>query len=304
METLEALAARLETTEDIQSIVRTMKSLSSASIRQYEHAVEAMVSYERAVELGLQAVLRQRRIEGERAPAGQERRHGHRRAMIVIGSDRGLCGRFNDRIANFARQTIDEDARGDTTPRVFLCVIGLRAAARLEAAGHRADRIFTLPGSVAGLAGMVQTVAIEVDRWSSREGVTRVDVVYNRRNRQALAEPVRRALLPVPRSYLEQLSRRPWPSRALPLFRMHGAQLFDWLIGQHLFVVLYRSLAESLASEHASRLAAMQSAERNIKERHEDLQSQFRKKRQETITRELLDVVAGFESAQSGRIVP
>lgn len=299
METLEALSARLTTTEDIQSIVRTMKALSSASIRQYEHAVEAMSDYERAIELGLRAVLRDRRRQGDWSPPGEDRRHGHRRALIVIGSDRGLCGRFNDRIASHARQSLDAVAGDEAAAPPLLCVIGLRAAARLEAAGHKADRLFMLPGSVAGLAGSVQRAAIEVDRWFADEGASKVDIVFNRRNQRTLAEPVRRAVLPVPRDYLDRLSRQPWPSRGLPLLRMDTARLFDWLIGQHLFVVLYRSLAESLASEHASRLAAMQNAERNIDDRREDLQSQYRKKRQETITRELLDVVAGFESVRT-----
>lgn len=301
METLEALSARLATTEDIKSIVRTMKSLSSASIRQYEHAVEAMSDYERAIELGLRAVLRDRRRQGGWLPTRGERPPGRRHALIVIGSDRGLCGRFNDRIARHARLAIDAVASNGEQARPLLCVVGLRAAARLEAAGHPADRLFMLPGSIAGLAGSVQKVAIEVDRWSSDEGANRVDIVFNRRNEHALAEPVRRAVLPVPRDYLDGLSRQEWPSRGLPLFRMDAARLFNWLIGQYLFVRLYQSLAESLASEHASRMAAMQNAERNIDDRREDLQAQYRKKRQETITRELLDVVAGFESVRALR---
>jgi len=58
----------------------------------------------------------------------------------------------------------------------------------------------------------------------------------------------------------------------------------------------YQALAEALASEHATRLAAMQNAERNIEERREELNAAYRRKRQETITRELLDVVSGFEA--------
>ena len=77
---------------------------------------------------------------------------------------------------------------------------------------------------------------------------------------------------------------------------MDRQRLLSWLLGEYLFVALYRALAESLASEHASRLAAMRSAERNIEERRDDLLSEFRKKRQESITRELLDLIAGYES--------
>jgi F-type H+-transporting ATPase subunit gamma len=86
----------------------------------------------------------------------------------------------------------------------------------------------------------------------------------------------------------------------LPLFSMDRDQLFSALIRQYLFVSLFRACAESLASENASRLAAMQGAERNIEERLEELQTQFHQQRQMTITEELLDIVAGFE-ALSGK---
>jgi F-type H+-transporting ATPase subunit gamma len=71
-------------------------------------------------------------------------------------------------------------------------------------------------------------------------------------------------------------------------------RLFSCLVRQYLFVVLARAFAESLASENASRLAAMQSAERNIAERFDELQAQFHQQRQMAITGELLDIVAGF----------
>ncbi len=83
------------------------------------------------------------------------------------------------------------------------------------------------------------------------------------------------------------------------MYRMNEGELFSWLIRQHLTLVLYAALAESLASEHASRLAAMQNAERNIDERRENLLAEYRKKRQETITSELLEVVAGFEAIRT-----
>jgi F-type H+-transporting ATPase subunit gamma len=71
-------------------------------------------------------------------------------------------------------------------------------------------------------------------------------------------------------------------------------RLFSCLVRQYLFVVLARAFAESLASENASRLAAMQSAERNIAERFDELQAQVHQQRQMAITGELLDIVAGF----------
>lgn len=85
----------------------------------------------------------------------------------------------------------------------------------------------------------------------------------------------------------------------------------DWqsmlraLIREYLFVSIYRAFANSLASENASRLAAMQSAEKNIEERLQDLFILFHRQRQMTITEELLDIVSGFEAmgGEGGKIV-
>ena len=294
METLEAIAARIQTTSDIRAIVRTMKALSAASIRRYELAAEATADYGHTVELGLQALLRARRFAG--APLGAARVPAGRRALIVIGSDRGLCGRFNDRVAAFSQ---DEFIGDPATAAPLLCVLGLRAAARLEAMGHCPDRILALPSSAGGIAATVQAAILQIDSWSKAEGVTSVWLAHNRRGERARAVPVGRQLLPLPESYLRQLATKPWPARSLPAFSMEPDALLSWLIRQHLFVVLYRALAESLASEHAARLSAMQSAEQNIEERSEELASAYRQKRQEAITRELLDVLAGFRMAVS-----
>jgi F-type H+-transporting ATPase subunit gamma len=291
MQTLESLSDALETTGDIQSIVRTMKALSAASIRQFERAEDALADYERTIELGLTAVLHDRRARG--LPLPRTGATGpSRAALIVIGSERGLCGRYNETIARFASDRIEG-------PDTLLAVLGMRAAARLEAEGHRVDALFTLPGSVGGLSDLVQSVIVQSDRWQREGSVGRIRVVHNRRAGRVLAQPVERQLLPLPTPYLTSLRDAAWPGRGLPFFRMPPSELLSWLVQQQIFVGLYRALAEALASEHATRLAAMQGAERNIEERREDLTQAYRVKRQETITRELLDVVSGFEAVSS-----
>lgn len=294
METLESLTAKLRTTKDIQSIVRTMKSLSSASIHHYEHAVEAISGYEHTISLGMQVLLRDWPAQdGRPILPVRETGKGRRPALVVFGSDRGLCGRFNDRISAFAGSTLRQNK---TESRVLLCVLGLRVASRLESEGHVIDKLFELPGSIDGMAAAVQSVAIELETWTRERGASGVELLFNRRSGRSLAVPTRRIVLPIPHAELHRLSTSPWPSRRLPLYRMDRQRLLSWLLGEYLFVALYRALAESLASEHASRLAAMRSAERNIEERRDDLLSEFRKKRQESITRELLDLIAGYES--------
>lgn len=288
METLETLSEMLETTGEIRSIVRTMKSLSAVSIRQYEQAEAAMSGHEKTIDLALSAVVTDRRARGLSLPVTMARDSG-RGALVVIGSDRGLCGRYNEIVTQEAVMHLGEGT-------AVLGVIGARAAARLDASGHGVDRLFLQPGSVDGLRRLVQTVIVQIEGWTRDPGVGHVRVVHNRREGRSRAVAVTRDLLPIPEVYLRRLLTEGWPGPGLPFFRADPDRLLSWLVRQRLFVVLYRALAEALASEHATRLAAMQTAERNIEARREDLNAAYRRKRQETITRELLDVVSGFEA--------
>lgn len=288
METLETLSEQLRTTGDIRSIVRTMKSLSAASIRQFERAEAAISDHAETIDLGLTALLLDRRARG--LPPPRTSAGGTAESVVVIGSDRGLCGRYNDLVARRAQASLG--------PRTsVLAVVGARAAARLEAGGHAIDRLFHPPGTIAGMGPMLQDMLVEVERWTHERGVGTVRLVHNRRAGAVHARPTERILLPIPEAHFAGLLQSGWPGEGLPFFRADPDTLLSWLVRQHLFVVLYRALAEALASEHATRLAAMQRAERNIDERHLDLTAAYRRRRQETITRELLDVVAGSEAA-------
>lgn len=290
METLETLSDLLATTGDIQSIIRTMKSLSAVSIRQYERAEAAMGGYAATIDLGLSALLSEGRARAQRLPGPMAQDGGAEgKVLIVIGSDRGLCGQYNEIVTRAAIVRL-----GAQTGR--LAVIGTRAAARLTASGQRVDRVFQQPGAVAGLRRLVQSLIVQIEGWTRDPGAGHVALVHNRRAGQAQAVAVTRDLLPIPDAYLHDRVTRGWPGRGLPFFRADPERLLSWLVRERLFVVLYRALAEALASEHATRLAAMQRAERNIEDRRADLTRAYRRKRQETITRELLDVISGFEA--------
>jgi F-type H+-transporting ATPase subunit gamma len=292
VQTLEALSRRIATTEDLRAIVRTMKSLSAVSIRQYESAVAALRDYSRTIELALQPLLRDRPLARAAAPAA-----AGRASVVVFGSDHGLCGRFNDEVAHFAHERLRELDAAGTSLRCL--AVGARVEGRLSALGETVDERLFLPGSVAGLAALAQSVLVQIDTWGAADGVARVLLIHHRRTGDAVAIPHMRQLLPLSQERLRNLAGRPWPSRRLQTFTMSAERLWPAVVRQYLFSSVYRAAAESLASEHASRLASMQAAERNIEEHLEEQQAEFRRRRQETITEELLDIVTGFEASAS-----
>ena len=97
------------------------------------------------------------------------------------------------------------------------------------------------------------------------------------------------------------LAELPWPNGNLSEVIGDSAETLRALISEYLFVSLFRACAESLASENASRLAAMQRADKNIDELLEDLRGSFYRLRQSGIDEELFEVVAGFEALSQPR---
>jgi F-type H+-transporting ATPase subunit gamma len=288
MDTLEILGRRIATTSDLQSIVRTMKSLSAVSIRQYERAAAALREYRHAIDLGLQVVLREASL-----PTAVGRTPDGPAAAIVFGTDHGLCGRFNEQIVAFALDEMKRRAMADDDPCL---AVGVQAASRLKAAGRQVDDAHLLPGSVAGLTETAESILLKVDEWRSARGTARLFVFHNARPPEATAEPVCLQLLPLDADWMRRLTKQPWPTHVLPMFTMDRGALFASLVRHHLFVGISGAGAESMASEHAMRLAAMQAAEHNIRETLEEMNGAYRQRRQQAITEELLDIVAGFET--------
>jgi F-type H+-transporting ATPase subunit gamma len=108
--------------------------------------------------------------------------------------------------------------------------------------------------------------------------------------------------LPLDEAWRRNLALLPWPTTNLPEVMGDGTETLRALIREYLFVSLFRACAESLASENASRLAAMQRADKNIDDLLEGLHGTFHRLRQGAIDEELFDVIAGFEAmSKSGR---
>ena len=145
---------------------------------------------------------------------------------------------------------------------------------------------------------MVQDILIMFDELQSSRKLAEVMVAYNEHRGRASFSPRIKRVLPADRAWFDRLRRRTWPGRSLPQFTMQPDQLLSSLMRQYLFVEIYRAIAESLASENAARLMAMQGAQRNVEERLEDLTAQFHRQRQMSITSELLDVIGGFQALE------
>jgi F-type H+-transporting ATPase subunit gamma len=266
-----------------------MKAWAASSIGQYENSVRALGDYYRTVELGLSVCFR-----GTSSAAWTgERNEADAGAIgaVVFGSDQGLVGQFNEAVADFAIKTL---AGLSDNPQVW--AVGERVHTRLADAGLAPMSVFTVPNSVKAITPLVGRILVESEGRHSQSEVTELHLFYNRPASGAVYAPVDRRLLPLDDDWRRKLAELPWPTVPLPEVMGGGTVTLRALIREYLFVSLFRACAESLASENASRLAAMQRADKNIDELLKDLNVTFYRLRQSGIDAELFDVISGFEA--------
>jgi len=294
-ETTASLRRKISGAGDLQSVVRTMKAVAASSIGQYEKSVRALADYYRTVELGLGACLR----ESGPAPLIAERKRqtvASAIGAVVFGSDQGLVGQFNDVVADFAVKTLAALA---AKPEIW--AVGERVHARLADAGLPLLGCFAVPNAVKAITPLVGQILLESETRRSQGEVSELYLFYNRPTSGPVYAPVSQRLLPLDESWRRKLAELPWPTGNLPEVMGGGTGTLRALIREYLFVSLFRACAESLASENASRLAAMQRADKNIDELLEELNRTFHCLRQSGIDEELFDVISGFEALSGER---
>ncbi len=289
-DTLASLRRKISGAGDLESVVRSMKALAASSIGQYEKSVLALADYDRTVELGLVVCLR-KRGEAAAEQAGRPAAAAKTVTAIVFGSDQGLVGQFNDVLANFVTKALDP-LPGEKK----VWAVGERVQSRLVDAGLPPAGLFPVPTSINAITPLVGQILVESEAHHSKGEIVDLYVFHNRPESGAAYEPVSQHLLPLDKSWALKLSHLPWPTGNLPEVIGDREQTLGALVREYLFVSLYKACAESLAAENASRLAAMQRAEKNIDELMGDLNQTFRRLRQTSIDEELFDVLSGYES--------
>ena len=289
-DTPETLRGKIAGAGDLQTVVRTMKALAASNIGQCEAAVRSLSHYHEAVELGLHACLRDMR-SGDGETSRSTRSPTTTTRAIVFGSDQGLVGQFNEVVADLSIRTL---AALPGAHEVW--AVGERVKEHLVEARLAPVGVFPVPNSVQAITGLVGRLLLDGGETTHAWRRSSLWVFNNRPVAGASYEPVSQRLLPLDFAWRERLTRITWPTRNLPEVWGGALATLRSFVREYLFISLFRACAESMASENASRLAAMQRAEKNIDDLLEQLQGQYHQLRQDGIDEELFDVIAGYEA--------
>jgi F-type H+-transporting ATPase subunit gamma len=291
MESLESIRSKLEGAKDLKSVVSAMKAMASSNIIQYEAAVASLAEYYYTVALGLIAYFKAEKIEAIHEKKKTAKNKENLLCAIVFGSDQGLVGQFNDSMADFVTTSLK--ALPGTKE---IWVVGERVELLLSDMGFKASEHYAVPNNVSAITPLVQQILIKSEASHQNQAIHEFYIFHNEPKPGSGYQPFMQRFLPLDEKWKDDLQQIKWSTKLPPQIAGAPRPTLLELISGYLFVSLFRACAESLASENASRLEAMQRAKKNIDDLLEGLTKKYNRFRQSAIDEELFDVVSGFEA--------
>lgn len=284
------LRGRIKSVGNIRQITRAMEMVASTKLRRFQDRAVASRPY--TVEItGLVGHLAQ--VLGEEVAGRPLFRpaEGQGTALLLVTSDRGLCGAYNSNLFR-ALETWLRERPGDAGP-VRYFVYGKKGYQYLRARGREVERYFHEPPlENIDYRGAARTANALAEYFLA--GKCR-DVVVLSTAFESMVRYVPRTieLLPIQAATLVGDARAP---QGDTLLEPDPATIFDRLVPRYLETRIYNALIEAITSEYASRRVSMKNATEAAKDMQNELKLVYNRKRQESITKELLDIVGGVEA--------
>ena len=288
------IRAKIANISKTRKITSAMQQISFAKLAQARKRAEAIRPYGRILR-GMMARLV--RVDQDYQPALMARRvPAHRIGMVVVTTDKGLCGPLNTRLLQqvVAQLSSWEQARRD----VSLTVVGLRGFSTLSRAGFKVVAHVPCGCEFQHSEELLGTMSVPIMQFLKGE-IDELYVATNRFVNTLNYEPVVSRFLPlddqlvgVP-EYLQPAIGHASYAPVDYVCEPGEPEAVDALLRRYVETIIYQAVAENAACEQAARMTAMKSATENADRRVEELTLQYHKARQEAITRELIEIVAG-----------
>jgi F-type H+-transporting ATPase subunit gamma len=271
---------RIRSVKNTQQITKAMKMVSAAKLRRAQEAMFAARPYARKMMEVLNSLAG--RAQPELHPLLQE--HGDKRILLlVVTSDKGLCGGFNANILRTAARFLEERAGKDLA---------------LECLGRKGRDFFKrrrwrVRNEHIGLFQSVKfsaakAIAQDLIRAYTGQELDQVYLLYNEFKSVVQQRIVVERLLPI-----ERLALEPTEPALDYIYEPLPAQIFAEMLPRHVEIQVFRALLESAAAEHGARMSAMDAASNNASDMIDRLTLYMNKVRQAAITKEIIEVVSG-----------
>lgn len=207
--------------------------------------------------------------------------------VIIIGSNQGLCGRFNDKVSEFYLENSTNDKNE------YIITVGDRIGMLLTAQHIKFDKHFSTPNSINAIIKLVYELFNIIEAFLKKNMLRKVVIYYTTYSSGDAGNLIKSKILPLDRKYFRKLNSKKWPTNNIPFWRTDIKVLMSDLVQQYIFTNIYLTIVNSMAAEQKNRLMTLQGTEENIREHIIENNLKYNQMRQNIITSELIDVVGG-----------
>jgi F-type H+-transporting ATPase subunit gamma len=291
MGNLKEVRIRIESIRSTQQITSAMKLVAASKLRKTQNFILALRPYAAKLLEILSNLVSS--IDNTDEEIYSKERETGRVLVLVLTSNRGLCGPFNSNIIKATKNYIESNYKDLlTTEKVDLFCIGKKGAEYFKKSNFNVVKVNNDIFDHLSFEAVV-TMAEELMAAFASKKYDRIDIIYNRFKNAAVQILTTEQYLPILPPKPDEGQKK---FQADYIFQPNKEELIRELIPKTLKIQLYKALLDSLASEHGARMTAMQLATDNANELLRDLRLSYNKARQAAITNQLVEIVSGAEA--------
>lgn len=276
------IRTKIASVKNTQKITKAMEMVAASKMRKAQDRMAAARPY----------ADKMRNVVAHIAHANAEYRHPFlierevsRIGVILVSTDRGLCGGLN---GNLFRQSLRQFQEWeDAGKEIDLGIVGNKGVGFFSRIGGRVVGQATQLGDSPGLEDLIGTIKIMLDAYNEQK-VDRVYLVFNEFVNRMTQSPKFEQLLPLVPEETDDLSHH-WDY----LYEPEAQPVMDQLLSRYIESLVYQGVVENIACEQAARMVAMKAASDNAGKLIDELQLIYNKARQAAITQELSEIVSG-----------
>jgi F-type H+-transporting ATPase subunit gamma len=281
------IRTKIKSVQNTRKITKAMEMVAASKMRKAQERMRHARPYGEKIR---QIVAHLAHANSEFRHPFLEKREGVKDVgIIVVTSDKGLCGGLNTNVLRLMVAKVKE-FQGEGG-KVQLTALGNKGFGFMQRLGGNVVSHLTGIGDVPHLDKMVGPVKVQVDAYMEGK-IGALYVIYTRFINTMKQEPVVEQLLPLPADRVkgdESAARKNWDY----LYEPDAKAVLEQLLKRYLEQIIYQSVAENIASEQSARMVAMKSASDNASSVIDDLTLVYNKSRQAAITKELSEIVGG-----------
>lgn len=278
------IRSKIASIKNTQKITRAMEMVAASKMRKTQDRMRASKPYATKI---YEVVRHIARSNSEYRHPFMGEREIKRIGVIVVTSDRGLCGGLN---ANLLRESLRNMRQWQHEGKeVDLCVIGRKGQAFFKRVGGRVRASVDQLGDLPSIGDLIGVVKVMLDAYYDGE-IDALHIVYNQFVNTMTQTPVMKQLLPLPISEEDSstLGHR-WDY----IYEPDAKELLDALLERYIEQQAYQAVVENIACEQAAKMIAMKNATDNAGDLIKEFQLAYNKARQAAITQELAEIVGG-----------